>query len=224
MEKDKKPKPDVYHVRFIKKSIKLTSKKAPVFRHIRETVPSKLKIGKYCLYKNDPLPICRIKGKEGYFKGRSEMLIFRNVDGIDKVFFTDKKSEICSTKEFKFALPGGGWSKGESHRRTAIRETHEEARREVKNVEYASWYIAGESKKGHDRDKIPHKYRHYKYYTEIFIADYDGHYHGHVDSQDKDRRIKEGEFYPIDEYYDKFRPEHKQAIDLWRERKNKSVD
>ena len=45
---------------------------------------------------------------------------------------------------------------------------------------------------------------HYKwvgYYTEVFVGEYDGHYHGYVDEQYKDRRIREGCFHSIERHY-----------------------
>ena len=189
----------------------------------RKSSPVKeINIGIY-KHKFEPFPICKIKGRDYWLKGRSEILIFWKQDGINKVFYTTKKGEVCCMHGhagMKYAVPGGGWEENEEHYETAIREALEEARRKVKNVHYAGYYIEllnlKKGEKSKDWKYVEKCYRWVGYYTEIFVGEYDGYYHGHIDKQDKDSMIRKGKFEPIEECYKKLRKEHRDAVDMYR--------
>ena len=158
----------------------------------------------------------KIKGYDKPFRGRSEVLIIKN----NEVFLDTSKSGLCSTEAMNYTVPGGGWEKGEKHYETAVRETNEEAKIDIKNIQYVGSYIViYDEPVSFVKNKIdnPDDWW-YGYYTEVFVADYDGKYSGYIAKMDRDDNMaKNGKFYGIDDMYKKLHPIHQKAIDIYRE-------
>ena len=174
--------------------------------------------------KFEKIALCKIRGEaDGHWlRARSEMLLLRG----DEVYILEGSEEICSQGlPVKYTVPGGGWSKHHSRDeryRTAIKETEEEAGKKVKHVRYANNYIIYDERKHKDRpcsrskDKVKQKYRWYGYYTEVFVGEYAGHYHGPVNPLDRDPKFRRAHFYPIEEVIGKLRKEHQETIRMYR--------
>lgn len=161
--------------------------------------------------------IVRLKetGSHLLFRGRSEMLVIRN----HKEVFLAKNND----EKYPYRLPGGSWDENEDHMYAAIRETREEARMESTNVMYGGSYAYTlPVPKGWVAKNIPEEYQWRGYYTEVFVADYNGSYNGRVDKEDRDENmIKTGKFYPIDQVLDKLNPVQQQAIKKYLSNYNK---
>lgn len=183
---------------------------------------------------SEPTPIVKIEGEaDGHWlRARSELLILRG----DKVFLCIGESEICDRdrkkygSKLKYTVPGGQWSKRDGrHERfkTAIREAHEEAKKRVKHVRYANNYIIWSSRerKNHpcksSEGKAREKYRWYGYYTEVYVGEYNGRYDGFIPPFDRDSKFEKGDFYKVDEVINDLRPEHRSAIKMYIEYRNK---
>lgn len=135
-------------------------------------------------------------------RGRSEMLIIDD----DKIF-------LAFNKDGSYTIPGGGWERDENHMDSAIRETREEVRVNVKNVRPASAYVTyADQPKNWVMKTVPEKDWWYGCYTEVYIAEYDSKYIGNINEYDKDSMIKVGKFYKISDVYDKLLDIHKNAI------------
>lgn len=214
--------------KFIRPSIRIGGIRTPLGNtpSIRIYAPLReIRIGEKCYKKFEPIPICKIIGipkVDGiWLKGRSEVLIFKEENGILKVFLSLKKREICSmNQKAKYTVPGGKWDENELHENTAYREALEEARIKVKNLKYAAYYIEfGGSEE--DKKYVSKKNRWKGYFTEVYMADFDDDYHGKVDSMDKDWKIANGHFYDINEggeYYNLLHPCHKKVVEIYREK------
>ena len=85
----------------------------------------------------------------------------------------------------------------------------------TKNIEYELSYIKYSSTfapKTAKRKGIPREKRWYGYYTEVFVAEYAGHFKGKVALIDKDKKIEDGRFYKIDKIWDELCEPHQVAI------------
>lgn len=161
----------------------------------------------YGIYVGDVYnPIVELKGMDFKARGRSELLV---VDG-DKVYIGKNKSGVYGN----YSVPGGGWEQGEPHSVSATREAEEEARLSTKNIQYVGKYLTiYDEVKPWLKDKVPEKDWWRAYYTEVYIAEYDHAYKGHIDEVDKDDLIKVGKFYPIKEVRKILNPIHRKALD-----------
>lgn len=143
----------------------------------------------------------KIKGFDKWLRGRSELLI------IDK-------GKVYLKKDPKkgYSIPGGGWEKDEDHNLSAIRETNEEARIKVKNVNYVSSYVAYFPPKDWVKEKISEENWWYGEYIELYIGEYDGQYKGEVEKIDQDKAMESGKFYDIKSVYNDLIPVHQEAL------------
>lgn len=143
----------------------------------------------------------KIKGFDKWLRGRSELLI------IDK-------GKVYLKKDPKkgYSIPGGGWEKDEDHNLSAIRETNEEARIKVKNVNYVSSYVAYFPPKDWVKERISEENWWYGEYIELYIGEYDGQYKGKVDKIDQDKAMESGKFYDIKSIYNDLIPVHQEAL------------
>ena len=166
--------------------------------------------------------IVNIDGYDKPLRAKSEVIIF---DGKDNTSIFLRRVD----KKGYYKLPGGTWDKNEDPKDAAIRETKEEARINIKNVNYVTTRIEPNiDQKKYTKD-IPDDLKWDGYYCQIYTAEYDSPFTGHVDKVDEDRDLTyNGKFYPINEVYDKLRPEHKEAITNFLNSKglslNESVD
>lgn len=144
----------------------------------------------------------KVSGFDKPLRGRSEMLIIHG----DKLF-------LALDKNGNYKIPGGGWEQNENHMDSAIRETREEVRINVKNIRPASAYITYANKPAKwVTDTIAEKDWWYGSYTEVYIGEYDSKYMGKIDEYDKDNMINIGKFYKISDVYDNLLDIHKNAI------------
>ena len=143
----------------------------------------------------------KIKGFNKWLRGRSELLI---LDG-DKLYLKKDSKK-------GYSIPGGGWEKDEDHNLSAIRETNEEARIKVKNVNYVSSYVAYFPPKDWVKEKISEENWWYGEYIELYIGEYDGQYKGKVEKIDQDKAMESGKFYDIKSIYNDLIPVHQEAL------------
>lgn len=150
----------------------------------------------------------KIQGYDKPFRGRSEILIFRN--GKLLVNFKNGQNQYYS----KF--PGGGWDKGEEPMEAAIREAKEEVMINVKDVKFVGTYLKyADTAAKWVRDNIPEKDWWYGYYTMVYIGEYDSKFSGNIAEEDKDDMVKTAKWIDIDECYDKLESYHKKAINMY---------
>lgn len=166
--------------------------------------------------------IVNIDGYDKPLRAKSEVIIF---DGKDNTSIFLRRVD----KKGYYKLPGGTWNKDEDPKDAAIRETKEEARINIKNVNYVTTRIEPNiDQKKYTKD-IPDDLKWDGYYCQIYTAEYDSPFTGYVNKVDEDIDLTyNGRFYPISEVYDKLRPEHKEAITNFLNSKglslNESVD
>lgn len=150
----------------------------------------------------------RIQGYEKPFRGRSEILIFKN----DKLLVNFKNG----TNQYYSKFPGGGWNKNEEPMEAAIREAKEEVMINVKNVKYVGCYLKySDTAAKWVRDNIPEKDWWYGYYTMVYIGEYDSKYSGNIAEEDKDDMIDTIKWMDIDKCYDRLESFHKKAINMY---------
>ena len=146
---------------------------------------------KYFVKSDDGVDNCCIM-VEGYkhpMRGRSAMIILRNVDGKPHVLCKDNVDG-----QDDYSMPGGGWNKGESPKDAAIREGHEETQCKIKDVVPKGLLIeyrdAKDKVKDWVKEHVPEDQWWYGYYSAIFVGQYDGKFTGHVDERDKEGGYK----------------------------------
>lgn len=146
----------------------------------------------------------KLKGYEP-LRARSEVIILNDKNQVYIPFNEDGTYE----------LPGGSWNDGEDAMQAAIRETREEARINVKDVdEYLpciEYYEPDEWQEKH----IPKEMQWYGNFNQLYIAMYDSHYDGIVEKEDQDPIAEKGKFYNIKDIEDKLDPGHLIAIEAY---------
>lgn len=148
--------------------------------------------------------IITFPGDRKIYRERVETIIVRN----SKEVFVKKKVNG------DYFLPGGSTERDISHIDQAINECREEAHINIRNI-----MSTGLSYK--TNHEVPKCIKNDEYevewqgtYTEIYVADFDSMFHGHVDSVDEDPFIKSGKWYTTKECFKMFRKEHRDAL-LW---------
>lgn len=156
--------------------------------------------------------VVKLSGVDVYLRGRSEMIVLKN-----KSIYIDDRSTSFSN----YRIPGGGWEAGEDHLQSAIRETQEEAKINVKNILYASKYavICKSIKQFMVKKGMPKEFWYNGFFSELYIGEYDSEFTGEVDEKDKDSMEKYGKFYPIEDVYEFLSQPHKDAIKLYFDKK-----
>ena len=149
--------------------------------------------------------IVNVTGVDKPLRGRGEILILDPTGTKIYLVFKDDK---------KYKVPGGGFEPNESHLEGTLREAKEEARLEVvaaydTGVRYVEMFKddVDKTQAGFDPEN-----RFYGFYTEVFVGTAVDTYTGDLDTVDVDEFMTTGEFYDIDEVYDKLTPEHKKAL------------
>lgn len=137
--------------------------------------------------KTIPNSVCRIEGYDCIFRHRAEMIVVNN----GKIF--------CQIKDDKtIKLPGGGLNKNESAKEAAIRETHEEAFINTKNVQYAGYEIIYPLEpKQWEIDAVGYENVWHGRYVEIFVGQFSSKFKGNVKDHDLDDLKSKGDWYPI---------------------------
>lgn len=187
-----------YYKKGVKESMDITMESSTLY----DAPPIKNVI----MYKNNGMnnAIVSIPGNNIKLRGRSEVLIFKK----DKVYLAFKGD--------KYRIPGGSWEPNESHADTAIRETQEEVRMNIAHPKYITSYVEEDDKpKQWVIDTIPKNMQWKGYYIDLYIAEYNGQYSGHVNNYDKDNIVNIGKFYNIEDVYNKLNPYHKKAVEVY---------
>ncbi|MCM1197244.1 MAG: NUDIX domain-containing protein, partial [Roseburia sp.] len=151
--------------------------------------------------------LVKVEGIDKNLRGRAEMLVLDST--MTKVYLVFDKDE----KDYK--VPGGGFDYNETHLQSAIRETREEARIDAvgvydTGVRYIKMYNDDPAVRQKEFDE---ENRFYGAYSEIFIGIYAGDtFDEELNTLDVDNKMTKGQFYPIEEVYDKLKPYHKKAL------------
>ena len=140
-------------------------------------------------------------------RGRSECLVIKD----NMIYLDETESGICSKgklAKIKYDVPGGGWDPNEPHDICAIRETNEEAKIDVKDVQFIDNYLSidKERPEGCYCDGL---------FSKVYIGKYAGKYTGPVADVDRADIAVSGNWYKIDDVYDLLNPIHKKAIDKY---------
>jgi ribosomal protein S18 acetylase RimI-like enzyme len=144
----------------------------------------------------------KIKGFNKWLRGRSELLVIK-----------DNKIYLKKDSKKGYSIPGGGWEENEDHNLAAIRETNEEAKIKVKNVNYVCSYAAYFPPKDWVKERISEENWWYGEYIELYIGEYDGEFKGKIEDIDKSDYMASGKFYDIKSVYKDLIPQHQKAID-----------
>lgn len=142
--------------------------------------------------------ILRVDGE--LLRGRVEVLI---LDG-DKIF-------LQLYDDGTYRIPGGSFEKGVFNKDQAAAEAKEEARILCKNVTYSGVnYIRFFDKK---YKQEPGRIYWAGTYNEVYVAEYDGQYHGRINEIDRDYNMyTQGKFYPLSMVANKLKAPHQEAL------------
>jgi hypothetical protein len=147
--------------------------------------------------------IITFSGDPRLYRERVETIIVRN----GKDVFVKKKMNG------EYFLPGGSTEKDLPHIDQAINECQEEAHIKVRNIESTGITYKTQHKVP-DWAKNECDVEWNGTFTEVYVAEYDGMYHGHIDPVDEDPFIKSGTWISTKECFRIFRKEHREAL-LW---------
>lgn len=150
-------------------------------------------------------------GDDTIYRERVETIIVRN----KKEVFVKKRLDNT------YFLPGGSTERDVDNITQAINECNEEARINVKNIQ-STGITYKEKIKTPDWVKKECTVEWNGNVTEVYVAEYDSHYTGHIDKEDKDPYIESGKFIPIKECFKIFRPEHREALYWFIKQQNES--
>lgn len=135
------------------------------------------------------------------YRHRVETIIIRN----GKEVFVKRKPDG------EYFLPGGSTEKDVTDIEQAQKECEEEAHIKVKNIESSGI---------HYKKIVPIPQWAKEeclvlwdgHYTDVYVAEYDSMFKGHIDKLDEDKFIRSGSFIPLKECYKFFRKEHREAL------------
>lgn len=144
-------------------------------------------------------------GDNHVYRIRVETLIIKD-DSIFLKFYPRDNKRV-------YTVPGGSISKDISNMEQAINECKEEARIVVKNIQSTGitykeitnppkWAVSSQPVNWNGN------------FTEVYVAEYDKKYIGHINKVDEDKFMMTGKFYTIDKVYPYLRKEHKQALNI----------
>lgn len=148
-------------------------------------------------------------GDNHIYRVRVETLIIKNDNSIFLKFLN--KNNIKNKRTY--LVPGGSTEKDISNIDQAINECKEEARINVRNIQSTGityketvnppkWAVESQPVNWNGN------------YTEVYVAEYDKMYKGHIDKVDEDKFMASGKFYNIDKVYKYLRKEHKKALNI----------
>jgi len=140
--------------------------------------------------------------------------LYRN--RIETIIIKDNKFVFIkvTNEPGKYKLPGGSLDKDTTLEQQAINECHEETHFEVSNISNTGiTYMINYPNDNRTKDTY------YKYgikltgaFTQIFTANYDGKYRGHIDDIDEDPYVRSGKWYTFKEAFGIFNKYHKDAL------------
>ena len=146
-------------------------------------------------------------------RGRSSMLLIKEVNGVDYVF-------LSRDKNGDYHAPGGGWERGEDPKDAAIRELNEEALLMVDRVRYCGELIEYSDRRqdvaSWVKQNVDEPDWWYGYYSRIYVGFYAGKFTGRVAARDKeDSFAKDGKFYSVDDVCYSLPTPYVEAIKLY---------
>ena len=154
--------------------------------------------------------IAVFSGDRHVYRVRVETLIIKDNNFIYLKFIP--KNHNRKDKRL-YLVPGGSTSKDIPNIDQAINECKEEARIVVKNVK--STGVTYKEPTIPSKMAIATQVVNWNgNYTEVYIAEYDKKYKGHIDKVDEDKFMLSGKFYSIDKVYKYLRKEHKKALQI----------
>ena len=148
--------------------------------------------------------IITFPGDNHIYRHRVETLIFKN----GKEIFVKKKTNGS------YVLPGGSVEKDIPNDKQAENECREEARMKIKNITNTK-ITYKEIKENPHPWVLKQPVVWTGYYTEIYVADYDGKDTSPVEDLDKDPLVASGRWYTIRECYKFFSKEHHEAVQFY---------
>ena len=127
-----------------------------------------------------------------------------------------QKSDTVNKYGTKYKIPGGSAEAKCDLITQASNECKEESKLNVKNIYYTGKcyltnYRPGTEPSYQINYLWPLGFKYAGSLTYIYIAEYNGHYHGYIRKADRDDLYKYGKFYDVDDI--KWLQEHKQALD-----------
>lgn len=149
-------------------------------------------------------------GDNHIYRVRVETLIIKNGNSIFLKFLS--KSHPTREKRI-YLVPGGSIARDVSNIDQAINECKEEARIQVKNIQSTGITykeIVNPPKWAIDSQPVNWNGN----FTEVYVADYDRHYSGHIEKVDEDRFMVTGKFYDLDKVFPYLKKEHRDALTL----------
>lgn len=149
-------------------------------------------------------------GDNHIYRVRVETLIIKDNDYIFIKFLP--KDQTRNNKR-TYLIPGGSIEKDVTNMDQAINECREEARINIKNIKSTGitykeikdppkWAIASQAVNWNGN------------ITEIYVADYESDYKGHIDKEVEDKYVATGKFYQLEKVYPFLKSEHKRALDI----------
>lgn len=135
------------------------------------------------------------------YRNRVETIIIRN----------NKEVFVKIKPDGEYFLPGGSTEKDVTNIEQARKECEEEAHISVKNIETSGIHYK-KFINTPDWAKEECAVTWNAMYTEIYVAEYDSIYRGHIDKLDEDSFIRSGKFISLKECYKMFRKEHRDAL------------
>ena len=147
-------------------------------------------------------------GDNHIYRVRVETLIIKDGNFIFLKFLPHQQAAHSNRS---YLIPGGSIEKDISNIDQAINECREEARITVKNIQSSGvtykevtippkWAIATQAVNWNGN------------FTEVYVAEYDKPYVGHIDKVDMDKFMMTGKFYELDKVFQCLRKEHKDAL------------
>lgn len=173
-----------------------------------KSYPSPYKIEKHWFVKSrngETHSLVIVKGNPRKLRYRAEMLVVKD----DRVFLNFRKDGYIS-------LPGGGLEPNEDPMESAIRETQEEIRINVKNVKYVGSIVGSYNHIPTWMKLTVKKEDQWSgYYTLCFIGTYDSKYTGKIKLKDQDSLYRTGKFRKISDVYSLLDPIYQEALDKY---------
>lgn len=173
-----------------------------------KSYPSPYKIEKRWFIKSrngETHSLVMVKGNPRKLRYRAEMLVVKG----DRVFLNFRKKGGIS-------LPGGGLEPDEDPKESAIRETQEEIRVNVKNAKYVGSIVGSYNHiPAWMKLTVKKEDQWTGYYTLCFIGTYESDYTGKVKLKDQDSLYRTGKFRKISDVYSLLDPIYQEALDKY---------
>ena len=140
-------------------------------------------------------------------RGRSSILILKEIDGKYYLFCDFYKENGMFSKTGDIKSAGGGWNIDESPLNAAIREAGEETLMSVKDIMHFGSLIeySDDKEKVADwvKENVPEDKWWYGYYSEVFVGLYDGPYKDNIAEKDLDEIAEKGKWISVEDIQDK---------------------